>query len=158
MNNRDFNREKYVCATSILNTNNSVFIHLNPRHTGVKVPASFLYQDYMVLQFGHDMPIPIPDLNVDNKFISGTLSFKGVPFLCMIPWEAVFAIVGDSSKGLVWDDDVPISAKGTMNSINEKQNKPSTVIQKSISNPKQDSSSSNKKPKKELPPYLRVIK
>jgi len=53
------------------------------------------------------MPVPIPDLRVDDEGIFGTLSFKGIPFSCFVPWGAVFALVGEDSKGMVWSKEMP---------------------------------------------------
>ena len=61
----------------------------------------------MVLQVGLDMPVPIPDLRVDEEGIFGTLSFKGIPFTCFVPWVAVFALVGEDAKGMVWSKEMP---------------------------------------------------
>ena len=33
--------------------------------------------------------------------------FKGTPFECFLPWNAVFAVVGEDDKGMVWDEDLP---------------------------------------------------
>ncbi len=53
------------------------------------------------------MAVPIPDLRVEDDGLSCTLSFNRTPFYCVIPWSAVFALVGDDGRGLVWPDDVP---------------------------------------------------
>ena len=85
----------------------SVFIHLDPRRSGVLVPARLRSQAQVVLQVGLDMPVPIPDLRIDQEGVFGTLSFKGVPFACFVPWGAVFALVGEDAKGMVWHPDMP---------------------------------------------------
>jgi stringent starvation protein B len=85
----------------------SVFVHLDPRRPGVLVPARLRHQAQVVLQVGLDMPVPIPDLRVDEEGIFGTLSFKGVPFSCFVPWAAVFALVGEDAKGMVWSREMP---------------------------------------------------
>lgn len=85
----------------------SVFVHLDPRRSGVLVPARLRHQAQVVLQVGLDMPVPIPDLRVDDEGIFGTLSFKGVPFSCFVPWAAIFALVGEDSKGMVWSREMP---------------------------------------------------
>ncbi|MEY4513311.1 MAG: hypothetical protein RLZZ450_5433 [Pseudomonadota bacterium] len=85
----------------------SVFVHLDPRRSGVLVPARLRYQAQVVLQVGLDMPVPIPDLRVDEEGIFGTLSFKGIPFSCFVPWGAVFALVGEDAKGMVWSREMP---------------------------------------------------
>jgi stringent starvation protein B len=53
------------------------------------------------------MSVPIPDLAYDKVGVSGTLSFKGVPFWINIPWDAVYALVGEDARGYVWNDDMP---------------------------------------------------
>jgi stringent starvation protein B len=85
----------------------SVHVHLDPRAGGVVVPAWFKRQPQLVLQVGLNMPVPIPDLRVDEDGMSCTLSFNRSPFFCIVPWSAVFAMVGDDSRGMVWPDDVP---------------------------------------------------
>jgi len=85
----------------------SVFVHLDPRHDGVMVPEWLRAQAQVVLQIGLDMPIAITDLRVDDAGVFGTLSFQRAPYTCTVPWAAVFALVGDDGKGMVWPDDLP---------------------------------------------------
>jgi stringent starvation protein B len=85
----------------------SVYIHLDPRQASVTVPAWFKKQPQLVLQVGMNMPVPIPDLRLDDDGMSCTLSFNRAPFFCLVPWSSVFAIVGDDGRGMVWPDDVP---------------------------------------------------
>lgn len=84
-----------------------MFIHLDPRREGVVVPQWFTGQPQLVLQVGLNMAIPIPDLKVDEKGISCTLSFNRAPFWCCIPWKAIYALVGEDGRGGVWAEDVP---------------------------------------------------
>jgi hypothetical protein len=53
------------------------------------------------------MPVPIPDLRLDDDGMSCTLSFNRSPFFCVVPWASVFAMVGEDGRGMVWPDDVP---------------------------------------------------
>ena len=85
----------------------TVFVHLDPRHEGVRVPPWFKKQPQLVLQVGLNMTVPIPDLNVDDDCMSCTLSFSRSPFFCYLPWHAIYAIVGEDFRGMVWPDDVP---------------------------------------------------
>ena len=85
----------------------SVFVHLDPRTDKVFVPPWLKRQPQLVLQIGLNMAIPIPDLEVDDAGLSCTLSFNRSPHHCQIPWSAVFALVGDNGRGMVWPDDVP---------------------------------------------------
>ena len=85
----------------------SLFIHLDPRVSDVVVPPWLRHQAQLVLQVGLDMPIPIPDLRVDEDGIFGTLSFSRTPFACNVPWSAIFALVGDEGRGMVWPESMP---------------------------------------------------
>jgi stringent starvation protein B len=86
----------------------SVYVHLDPRQEAVVVPALHKKKPQLVLQVGLNMPVPIPDLRLDDDGMSCTLSFNRVPFYCVVPWASVFAIVGDDGRGMVWPDDVPV--------------------------------------------------
>lgn len=85
----------------------SVHVHLDPRLDGVVVPPWFKKKEQLVLQIGLNMPVPIPDLQLDDEGMSCTLSFNRSPFFCIVPWGSVFAIVGEDGRGMVWPDDVP---------------------------------------------------
>lgn len=85
----------------------SLFVHLDPRASDVFVPPWLRHQAQLVLQVGFDMPIPIPDLRVDDDGVFGTLSFSRNPFTCAVPWHAVFALVGDEGRGMVWPESMP---------------------------------------------------
>ena len=85
----------------------SLFVHLDPRRPGVLVPKGFTGQHQLVLQVGLNMAIPIPDLKVDDVGVSCTLSFNRSPFWCRLPWSAIYALVGEDGRGMVWPDDVP---------------------------------------------------
>lgn len=97
--------KKEVARTLLLR--GSVFVHLDPRPSGVSVPPWLRNQAQLVLQIGLDMPIPIPDLRVDDEGVYGTLSFQRSPYTCVVPWEAIFALVGEDGRGMVWPDSMP---------------------------------------------------
>src|SRR5580692_1158151 len=86
----------------------SLSVHLDPRPAAVVVPPWFKKQPQLVLQIGLNMPVPIPDLRLDDDGMSCTLSFNRSPFFCAVPWAAVFAMVGEDGRGMVWPDDVPV--------------------------------------------------
>jgi stringent starvation protein B len=85
----------------------SVFIHLDPRRDPVRVPEWFKKQPQLILQVGLNLPVPIRDLHIDDESVSCTLSFSRSPHFCYLPWAAVYAIVGEDGRGMVWPDDVP---------------------------------------------------
>jgi stringent starvation protein B len=84
-----------------------VLVHLDPRRAGVEVPAQHRGEPRLILRFGHDLKPPILDLTIDESALSGTLTFRGTPYRCVLPWKAVFAIVDEDGRGLVWGEDVP---------------------------------------------------
>src|SRR5688572_3633426 len=73
----------------------SAFLHLDARRPGVRVPAPFAQEPHLVLQYGYQMKIPIPDLSINEWGVRATLSFSRSPFATAIPWAAVFGIHGD---------------------------------------------------------------
>jgi hypothetical protein len=85
----------------------AVFVHLDPRADDVIVPKWLKRQPQLVLQVGLDMAVPIPDLRVDDTGVFGTLSFNRTAFTCSVPWAAVFAVVGDDGRGMVWPGSMP---------------------------------------------------
>src|SRR5690349_9386027 len=85
----------------------SLFIHLDPRKPEVIVPLHFKKQAQLVLQVGLNMAVPIPDLQVDDEGVTCTLSFNRSPFWCRLPWTAIYALVGDDKRGMIWPDEVP---------------------------------------------------
>jgi hypothetical protein len=94
-------------VASALLLKGSLFVHLDPRAADVIVPAWLKRQPQLVLQVGLDMPVPIPDLRMDELGVSGTLSFNRTAFTCSLPWDAVFALVGDDGRGMVWPNSMP---------------------------------------------------
>jgi len=86
----------------------AVLVHLDPRREGVSVPDRLATSPRLVLRFGYDLRPEIHDLEVGEDALSGTLAFGGVPHHCVLPWDAIYAVVSeDTGKGMVWAEDVP---------------------------------------------------
>lgn len=84
-----------------------VDVHLNPDIPGVVLPPHLMEFEQVVLNLGHQMAVPIPDLNLDEDGITATLSFDRSPFTVKLPWESVFGIsIGE--KGAVWVASMPV--------------------------------------------------
>ncbi|OQX67923.1 MAG: hypothetical protein B6A08_12695 [Sorangiineae bacterium NIC37A_2] len=94
-------------ALLLLQSQSSVYVHLDPRGPDVFVPAWFKNQPQLVLQVGMNMAVPIPDLNVGQTALSCTLSFNRRPEFCKIPWDAVYGLVGEDGRGMIWPDSIP---------------------------------------------------
>ncbi|HEY2510569.1 MAG TPA: ClpXP protease specificity-enhancing factor SspB [Polyangiaceae bacterium] len=84
-----------------------VDIRLDPRVEGVVVPPTFRKQPQLVLKIGLNLPVPIPDLRLDDEGMTCTLSFSRTPYYCVVPWRSVFAMLGEDGRGMVWPDDIP---------------------------------------------------
>lgn len=82
-------------------------LHLDARRTGVDVPAYLRKEAHLVLQYGFDLPIPIPDLNVDDVGVKATLSFSQTPHPTFVPWSAVYVVACDDGRGILFAEDVP---------------------------------------------------
>jgi stringent starvation protein B len=92
----------------------SVFVYLDARRNGVKVPPEFSDNRQLLLQYGENMPIPIPDLLVNDEGISATLSFSRMPHRTFVPWSAVYMIETEGHRILYYKDvpeDVAIVAR-----------------------------------------------
>ncbi|HEX3139507.1 MAG TPA: ClpXP protease specificity-enhancing factor SspB, partial [Rhizobacter sp.] len=94
-------------ALALLQTALSVYVHLDPRPDNVRVPAWFKKQSQLVLQVGLNMAVAIPDLDVGEEALTCTLSFNRKPEYCWIPWSAIYGLVGDDGRGMIWPESVP---------------------------------------------------
>ena len=82
-------------------------LHLDARRPGVIVPAHLRGEAHLVLQYGHDLPISIPDLEVDDYGVRATLSFSRTPHLTVVPWSSVYVVACDDGRGVLYQEDVP---------------------------------------------------
>ena len=69
--------------------------------------SSFRGEAHLVLQYGHDLPIPIPDLEVDEYGVRATLSFSRAAHRTVIPWTAVYVVACVDGRGVLYSEDVP---------------------------------------------------
>lgn len=157
--------DKTEVANQLLR-NGSLFVHMDPRVEGVQVPSWLRHQAQLVLQVGLDMPIPIPDLEVTKDGVWGTLSFSHTPFTCFMPWEAVYALVGEEGRGMVWPDSMPtevveeVAREEAREAVKRKEPAEARVYQPSIPPLPAGAKGGTRKLRsgKVLPPWLRVIK
>ena len=82
-------------------------LHLDARRAGVAVPDSLRREPHLVLQYGHDLPIPIPDLEIDDYGVRATLSFSRTAHRTVVPWSAVYVVACDDGRGILYSEDVP---------------------------------------------------
>ncbi len=86
----------------------AVLLHIDARNEAASVPSPLRGDPKLVLRFGYGLSPAIADLQLDEDGISGTLTFGGSPFHCMLPWPAIYAAVSEvDQQAMVWPDDVP---------------------------------------------------
>ena len=71
------------------------------------VPPHLRAEPHLVLQYGHDLPIPIPDLEVDEHGVRATLSFSKNPQRTFVPWTSVYVVTCNDGRGVLYHEDVP---------------------------------------------------
>lgn len=82
-------------------------MHLDARHAGVVVPQPFRGEPHLVLQYGYDLPIPIPDLEVDDRGVRATLSFSRNAQTTVVLWSAVYVISCIDGGEVRYTEDIP---------------------------------------------------
>jgi stringent starvation protein B len=81
-------------------------VHLDARRPGVVVPPEYEGEAHLRLNLSYRFQIP--DLEVGEKGVQATLSFRGRHFRCTLPWSAVFGITSQvTGDGQVWPEDLP---------------------------------------------------
>jgi stringent starvation protein B len=104
----DRNRAKLRCFRSLLESGVTA-LHLNARDSGVSVPERFRDDPWLVLNFSYRYNVA--DFTFDEKEVRASLQFGGQPYLCVVPWSAVFAITDDGrTQGQHWQEDLPADA------------------------------------------------
>jgi stringent starvation protein B len=166
----------------------SVLISLDARSDGVIVPRHLKTNPQLVLQIGLNLAVPIRDLDVGEDDVRCTLSFSRTQFFCVLPYAAMFAMVSDDgARAMVWPEDVPAEvaqaeerrlrsvespspgpAQGASSRLEaatapkRRRDEPKapvrpapkpTAVETDDDPPKEPAAT-----KRELPPYLRVIK
>lgn len=77
---------------AILDAGSFVRVTLDARDPAVNVPAHLRRSAELVLEYGSDMPVPIPDLHIGEAGIAATLSFNREPVPTFVPWAAVLSL------------------------------------------------------------------
>ncbi len=87
----------------------TVFIHFATTEPDVLVPEVFEGRSHLVLEVGHNMPIAIRELRVDDLGIFGYFYFSkhGGFQRCFVPWHRIFTMVGKDGRGYAWKEDMP---------------------------------------------------
>jgi stringent starvation protein B len=83
-----------------------VMLTLDARREGVRVPAHLARELQLNLNFS--LRFGIDDFAFDNDGVRASLSFRGTPFLCEVPWSAVYLMTSTvDAERLMWPDSLP---------------------------------------------------
>lgn len=89
-----------------------IYLTLDTRVDGVKVPGEHQGKAALTLLFGRDLPVALEDLYLDDTKIAVTLSFQRKQHHCVIPWDAVWYIVPeDEHQGIIFEPSLPAEAR-----------------------------------------------
>ena len=81
-------------------------IHLDPRHDGVIVPSHLKRQPSLKLNVAYGFNLPNFEIDADDG-VYATLSFDRLPFGCVLPWDAIFALTYVDDVGFSWPRSIP---------------------------------------------------
>lgn len=98
------NTVKFECFAKLIELG-MVMITLDSRFAGVDVPEKLRGIAELRLNFSHRFGIE--DFAYDERGVRGSLSFDGVPYYCVIPWPAAFALYSHSD-GKIFVFDPPL--------------------------------------------------
>jgi stringent starvation protein B len=84
-----------------------VLVHLDGRSAGVQVPVKFAADPELRLNLSYRFASR--DLTLGDDGVCCTLSFGGLPFRCVLPYAAIYAVTSHvTGEALVWPDDLPL--------------------------------------------------
>jgi stringent starvation protein B len=88
-----------------------VLVHLDARCDRVQVPTKYALDPELRLNLSYRFASR--DLAVGDDGVSCTLSFGGLPFRCVLPYAAIYAVTSHvTGEALVWPEDLPLEAVG----------------------------------------------
>ena len=83
-----------------------VMVTLDARRDGVRVPANLAGELQLNLNFS--LRFGIDDFAFDDDGVRASLSFRGTPFHCEVPWSSVYMMTSAvDAERLMWPDSLP---------------------------------------------------
>jgi hypothetical protein len=107
-------------------------LHIDSRRLGVIVPDSCKDQKHLVLEYGYNLVIPIPDLTIGPECVIATLSFDRQPVRTKVPWTAVYAITTTNGCGRLFEEAVPADLEVTKHHSMSEQEAPVSKPQRHL--------------------------
>ena len=83
-----------------------MLVQLDGRRPGVSVPAKYSADAELRLNLSYRFASR--DLTIGDEGVICTLSFGGLPFRCVLPYSAIYAVTSHvTGEALVWPEDLP---------------------------------------------------
>ena len=81
-------------------------LHLDTRVDGIDVPKAHADDPHLRLNFSYKFHLET--FVIDDEAIRASLSFAGTPYLCIIPWDAVFGMTNHvTADSRIWQESLP---------------------------------------------------
>lgn len=95
-------RIKRLAVEQLLEHEDYFLIVVDPTRPGVVLPEHLVVARQPVgLHIGRGLALPIPDLELDDDGLRGTLSFDRSPCHCTVPWPSLVQVSVDGEH-LIW--------------------------------------------------------
>ena len=78
------------------------YLHFDPRVNGVRVPDNCRNQEFLALSFSYRYHVT--DFAINEENVISSLTFQGIPFQCIVPWNAVYAIADAQNRIICFDE------------------------------------------------------
>jgi hypothetical protein len=93
---------KKSAVEQLLQQEDHILVVVDPTQPNVVLPEHLLSAGQPVgLNIGYRLALPIPDLELDEVGLRGTLSFNRTPFYCSLPWQSMVQ-VSVHDEHLIW--------------------------------------------------------
>jgi stringent starvation protein B len=103
-----------------------VMVTLDARSAGVRVPPHLAGELQLNLNFS--LRFGIDDFAFDDDGVRASLSFRGTPFSCDVPWSAVYLMTSAvDAERLMWPDSLP-SELATLVPPQARPSRPTTPV------------------------------
>lgn len=108
-----------------------VQLRVDARRKGVRVPDQFGDDSMLILNVS--WRYANTDMVINERGVAATLRFNQVPFRCVLPWPAVFAMIPVEGEPLVWPLDVPVEFGGPPRDEDEPEPAPVEAVRPRLS-------------------------
>ena len=96
--------EKYKSLTKLLDSDDYVLVHLNPKNKDLIVPDHLAQDPSVTLKLSRYFR---GQLEINEDGISAELLFGGSYFTCSIPYDALWGCTSEQGENIIWPESTP---------------------------------------------------